>query len=75
MTLELDRVFSGPLAGASLAVGPGLTVVLASPEDGGAELPKLFAGGDCVRGGGEVVDAVQDGKVAAAGIHQLIAHG
>ena len=32
-------------------------------------MPKLFAGGDCIRGGGEIVDAVQDGKVAAAGIH------
>ena len=29
--------------------------------------PGLFAGGDCLRGGGEVVDAVQDGKVAARG--------
>lgn len=56
MTLELDRVFSGPLAGASLAVAPGLTVVLASPEDGGAELPKLFAGA-----------APKSGQVRAAG--------
>ncbi len=44
MTLELVQVFSGPLAGASLAVPPGLTVVLASAEDGGAEIPRLFAG-------------------------------
>jgi dihydropyrimidine dehydrogenase (NAD+) subunit PreT len=29
----------------------------------------LFAGGDCIRRGGEVVDAVQDGKTAASGIH------
>jgi dihydropyrimidine dehydrogenase (NAD+) subunit PreT len=29
----------------------------------------LFAGGDCLRHGGEVVDAVQDGKMAARGIH------
>jgi dihydropyrimidine dehydrogenase (NAD+) subunit PreT len=29
----------------------------------------LFAGGDCLRNGGEVVDAVQDGKIAAQGIH------
>ena len=28
----------------------------------------LFAGGDCLRKGGEVVDAVQDGKLAALGI-------
>jgi glutamate synthase (NADPH/NADH) small chain len=34
--------------------------------------PKYFAGGDCVNGGGEVVDAVAHGKKAAAGIHQLL---
>jgi glutamate synthase (NADPH/NADH) small chain len=31
-----------------------------------------FAGGDCVNGGGEVVDAVAHGKKAAAGIHQML---
>jgi glutamate synthase (NADPH/NADH) small chain len=35
--------------------------------------PKYFAGGDCVNGGGEVVDAVAHGKKAAAGIHQALA--
>jgi glutamate synthase (NADPH/NADH) small chain len=30
--------------------------------------PKYFAGGDCVNGGREVVDAVADGKRAAFGI-------
>jgi len=34
---------------------------------------KYFAGGDCVNGGGEVVDAVAHGKKAAAGIHQALA--
>jgi dihydropyrimidine dehydrogenase (NAD+) subunit PreT len=34
--------------------------------------PKYFAGGDCVNGGGEVVDAVAHGKRAAAGIHQSL---
>jgi dihydropyrimidine dehydrogenase (NAD+) subunit PreT len=34
--------------------------------------PKYFAGGDCVNGGGEVVDAVAHGKKAAAGIHQVL---
>ena len=33
-------------------------------------IPRLYAGGDCLRNGGEVVDAVQDGKLAARGIHQ-----
>ena len=34
--------------------------------------PQYFAGGDCVNGGGEVVDAVAHGKKAAAGIHQSL---
>jgi dihydropyrimidine dehydrogenase (NAD+) subunit PreT len=35
--------------------------------------PRYFAGGDCVNGGGEVVDAVAHGKRAAGGIHQALA--
>ena len=31
--------------------------------------PKIFAGGDCVNGGAEAVDASQTGKLAAQGIH------
>ncbi len=31
--------------------------------------PKIFAGGDCVNGGAEAVDASQMGKLAARGIH------
>lgn len=31
--------------------------------------PQIFAGGDCVNGGAEAVDAAQMGKKAAAGIH------
>jgi glutamate synthase (NADPH/NADH) small chain len=34
--------------------------------------PKYYAGGDCVNGGGEVVDAVAHGKKAASGIHQAL---
>jgi dihydropyrimidine dehydrogenase (NAD+) subunit PreT len=34
--------------------------------------PRYFAGGDCVNGGREVVDAVADGKRAALGIIQLL---
>ncbi len=33
---------------------------------------RYFAGGDCVNGGGEVVDAVAHGKKAAMGIHQAL---
>ncbi len=35
-------------------------------------VPKLFAGGDCINGGKETVNAVQDGKVAAFGINKMI---
>ena len=37
-------------------------------ETGQTANPKYFAGGDCVSGGREVVDAVADGKRAACGI-------
>jgi glutamate synthase (NADPH/NADH) small chain len=34
--------------------------------------PKVFAGGDCVNGGREAVDAAQMGKMAAMGIHRTL---
>jgi dihydropyrimidine dehydrogenase (NAD+) subunit PreT len=34
--------------------------------------PKFFAGGDCVNGGREVVDAVADGKRAGIGISKWL---
>lgn len=37
-------------------------------SSGATNIPGVFAGGDCVNGGKEVVDAVQAGKVGAAGI-------
>ncbi len=33
---------------------------------------KYFAGGDCVNGGAEVVNAAYDGKMAAIGIHEFL---
>ncbi|MGP0065735.1 MAG: NAD(P)-dependent oxidoreductase [Isosphaeraceae bacterium] len=39
---------------------------------GATSVAGLFAGGDCLRNGGEVVDAVQDGKIAARGIHAAL---
>jgi glutamate synthase (NADPH/NADH) small chain len=42
--------------------------IVADPITGETTHPGLFAGGDCLRKGGEVVDAVQDGKRAASGI-------
>lgn len=35
-------------------------------------IPKLYAGGDCINGGKETVNATQDGKLAAMGIHKMI---
>jgi dihydropyrimidine dehydrogenase (NAD+) subunit PreT len=55
---------------------PGLRVnggkLAVDRRTGATGVPKLFAGGDCIRGGGEIVDAVQDGKIAAAGINQML---
>jgi len=44
--------------------------VLVTPETGQTTNPRYFAGGDCVNGGREVVDAVAEGKRAALGIVQ-----
>jgi dihydropyrimidine dehydrogenase (NAD+) subunit PreT len=42
--------------------------VLVDRTSGQTDNPKYFAGGDCVNGGREVVDAVADGKRAAVGM-------
>jgi glutamate synthase (NADPH/NADH) small chain len=36
--------------------------------------PKVFAGGDCINGGKEVVNAAYDGKMAANGIDKFLAN-
>jgi glutamate synthase (NADPH/NADH) small chain len=55
---------------------PGLEIqrgrVVVDPATGRTSNPKYFAGGDCVNGGKEVVNAVEEGKVAAAGIHRYL---
>ena len=43
--------------------------VVVEPETMRTGHPKFFAGGDCVNGGREAVDAAQMGKLAAQGIH------
>jgi len=52
---------------------PGLATsggrVVVNPETGQTGHPQYFAGGDCVNGGREVVDAVAEGMRAARGIH------
>jgi glutamate synthase (NADPH/NADH) small chain len=46
--------------------------VVIDPQTMRTRNPIYFAGGDCVNGGGEVVDAVAHGKRAAGGIHQVL---
>ncbi|HEY6308775.1 MAG TPA: NAD(P)-dependent oxidoreductase [Candidatus Angelobacter sp.] len=46
--------------------------VIVDPTTMRTKNPRYFAGGDCVNGGGEVVDAVAHGKRAALGIHQTL---
>lgn len=48
--------------------------VVIDPSTGRTANPKYFAGGDCVSGGREVVDAVADGNRAARGIVEAL-HG
>ncbi|HEY0170099.1 MAG TPA: NAD(P)-dependent oxidoreductase [Pyrinomonadaceae bacterium] len=53
---------------------PGVEVdaggrVVVEPETMRTGNPRFFAGGDCVNGGREAVDASQMGKLAAQGIH------
>ncbi len=46
--------------------------VVVDPESYQTTNPKFFAGGDCINGGKEVVNAAYDGKRAAHGIDQFI---
>jgi glutamate synthase (NADPH/NADH) small chain len=59
-----------------IAVLPGLKHengrILVDRRTGATSISGLFAGGDCLRNGGEVVDAVEDGKIAARGIHATL---
>lgn len=52
---------------------PGLKVeggkIIVDRATGATSVPSLYAGGDCITKGGEVVDAVQQGKIGAMGIH------
>lgn len=46
--------------------------VVVDAATGMTSVPGLFAGGDCANGGREVVNAVAEGKLAAAGIHTFV---
>jgi glutamate synthase (NADPH/NADH) small chain len=47
--------------------------IVVDPQTFRTSNPRYFAGGDCVNGGGEVVDAVAHGKRAATGIYESLA--
>jgi NADPH-dependent glutamate synthase beta subunit-like oxidoreductase len=47
-------------------------LIVADSENGGTSNKRIFAGGDIVRGPGLVVEAVQDGKVAARAIVEAL---
>ncbi len=70
VTLDVDMVIkaAGQVPFTELVQGTGLGhrkgQIIAGPD--GSVSPGVFAGGDCVNGGKEVVDAVQAGKAGAA---------
>jgi glutamate synthase (NADPH/NADH) small chain len=76
-TLEVDMVikaagqipFEDLVAGNQLQHKNGRLTVT---PNGATNIPGVFAGGDCVNGGKEVVDAVQAGKVGAAAILEFL---
>jgi dihydropyrimidine dehydrogenase (NAD+) subunit PreT len=77
VTLDVDMVikaagqvpFAGLVGDAGLGHHSGKVIV---DSGGGTNIAGVFAGGDCVNGGKEVVDAVQAGKDAAAAILQFV---
>ena len=56
-----------------LAIEDWGTVI--ADEDGRTSLSNVWAGGDCVSGGQEVVNAVAEGKRAARSIHETLIDG
>jgi dihydropyrimidine dehydrogenase (NAD+) subunit PreT len=73
ITLETDMVIkaAGQIPFENLVASNGLlhkNGKVSIEADGSTNLKGIFAGGDCVNGGKEVVDAVQAGKVGAGSI-------
>jgi glutamate synthase (NADPH/NADH) small chain len=72
--MVLSAVGQVKQSGVLTALFPTLTLdargrVVVDPATMQTNLPRVFAGGDCVSGGREVVNAVAEGKKAARGIH------
>jgi glutamate synthase (NADPH/NADH) small chain len=82
-TLECDMVVKAlgqqPLVDFMAAID-GLEVdngrLVVDPQNGVTSVPGLYAGGDCISKGAEVVNAVEEGKIAARGIADFLdGHG
>jgi dihydropyrimidine dehydrogenase (NAD+) subunit PreT len=79
-TLEIDMVIKAlgqrPVTDLLRSI-PGIQLrngrVVVDAETHQTGNPKYFAGGDCVNGGKEVVDAVAEGMAAARGIERWLA--
>jgi dihydropyrimidine dehydrogenase (NAD+) subunit PreT len=75
-TIEVDMVIkaAGQMPFASLINGNGIdnNAGKVTVSDNRTSIDKLFAGGDCVNGGKEVVDAVQAGKEGADAILEFL---
>ena len=63
----------GFLAAAGVALDEAGKVKV-DPDTMQTSNPQIFAGGDCVNGGREAVDASQMGKLAAQGIHKSLSN-
>ncbi len=80
-TLPADSVLRaiGQKLDESVLAGTGLTLQggrVVADADGRTGLPRIYAGGDCRAGGRDLtVEAVEDGKRAAAAIHADISAG
>ncbi|MBS1660782.1 MAG: FAD-dependent oxidoreductase, partial [Bacteroidetes bacterium] len=80
VTLEVDMVIkaAGQIPFTELVREAGLEHTngkIITYTGGATGIANVFAGGDCVNGGREVVDAVQAGKDAAAAILKSMNHG
>jgi NADPH-dependent glutamate synthase beta subunit-like oxidoreductase len=66
-----NRVDESAAWGAGLTTG-GDELIVVDPETGETSVKGIYAGGDIVRGPALVVEAVQDGKVAARAIRRAL---
>ena len=65
---KIEETFLGTIPNLKIESG----CVWVNPETMQTSNPKYFAGGDCINGGKEVVNAAADGKRAAHGIDALL---